>query len=230
MIATATAVVAVLFLLGVLLYRRAEGHLPLGATPNVVLQTLTSGQKPLWGLANAMYAVYFLLLIPALWLAYSQMKDAHPAEAGVSFAAGVFALVTESFGRLWHTLVELPLVNAWQASDNPATQTSLANLLTRYDSYHQVLHYGAYAIVVWAVLMLIVALQRKSLPLWSGFLGFAMLPALGPFPPAALLWAMPMVVMSTGSKSSSKNSGSERASAGGRRRGGRRAALAGSRR
>ena len=223
---TAVSVVVVLLLLAVLLYQRSQGHLPLGSPANVVLHTLTSGQKPLWGLANSLYGVYFLLLLPAIWVTYRAAKEDHPTEATLAFGAGFIALVTESLGRWWHAIVELPIVNAYQATDNPAAQRSLAELLARFDAYHQPLHLGGYAIVVWAVFMLILSLHRKSLPLWSGFLAFAMVPALGPFPPAGLLWAVPSVWFIGGGFKGS----SERAGAGSRRKGGKAPALARSRR
>ncbi|MSQ13154.1 MAG: hypothetical protein EXR47_03240 [Dehalococcoidia bacterium] len=222
---TVAAIGILVLLLAILWPARLPGLLAVTTDPETLLRPLPLSQRIVWTLSNGLYGLYFFLFVPLIWMVFQTMKSESPLEAAIAFPIAVVAIVAEGLGRWWHPVFETPLVAVYHASGDPEARRSLEELLLRYDSYHQMLHYLTYIMVVWAVLLLVASLKHKSLPLWLSLLAFTMVVAVGTFPPAAIVWAVPALLVV---KAHSERASSDGARAG--RRGGASAPSGGLRR
>jgi hypothetical protein len=172
---------------------RLSGNVLAGNAPQAALTAISLPQLYLWGLVNAVYGLYFLLLVPPMWLLFRALHSQQPVAATGGFVIGVLGVLMESVARFWHLIVEVPIARAYQTSPVVETQATLSDLLGSYSGIHTALHYGSYITVVWAVIALAVLLQHRVAPWWLGFTAFGLVLALGPFPPLGLVWAVPAV-------------------------------------
>lgn len=192
---TVAAIGVLVLLLSILGPTKLPGFFAATASPEVLLQPQSLTYRVVWALCNGLYGLYFLLFLPPLWLTYRAMRDQSPLEAAVALPFGVIALLSEGLGRWWHPVFETPIIAMFHASGDLEARRSLEELLLRYDNYHQLLHYFSYVIVAWAALVLIASLKHRVFPLWFALLGFTLVVGVGTFPPAAIVWAVPALLL-----------------------------------
>ncbi|MSQ11847.1 MAG: hypothetical protein EXR48_04045 [Dehalococcoidia bacterium] len=190
------AVLIILFIISWL--SDAPVHLPSGDSSRGLLGGLAPDDRRAWALNNALYGIFFLLLLPGLWVAYQRLREDSPTLAAAGVALGIAAVLMESASRWWHVIVDLPVVDAFYATQDPGGQSALLSLAGSYDSVHHALHYSSFVVAGWAVLFLLVLLQHKTFPLWFGFLAFALVLGLGDYPLLTLAWAVPAALVLSG--------------------------------
>ncbi|MBM3946796.1 MAG: hypothetical protein FJ315_05280 [SAR202 cluster bacterium] len=192
---TVAAIGILVLLLAILGPTKLPGFFAATASPEALLRPESLAYRIVWALSNGLYGLYFFLFLPLIWLTYRAMKDQSPLEAVAALPFGILALVSEGLGRWWHPVFEAPIVSFFHAAGDPEARKTLQELLLRYDGYHQFLHYLSYAAVVWSVLVLIGSLKQCVVPLWLALLGFTLVVGVGTFPPAAIVWAVPALLV-----------------------------------
>lgn len=189
------ALLLLVFLFVLASLQKFQGLPPSNATGTEVLEMVTPSQTSYWVLLQALYGSFFLLMAPVFWAVYQRVKVDRPLEGTLGFLAGALALASESLGRWWHVIVEFNLLRAYQGTADADARSALLVVIGNIDWLHRLLHYGSFLIVGWALLLLLALFQQRSMSLWIGWLAFAMVPALGPFPFVAILFLIPAMLV-----------------------------------
>lgn len=172
---------------------------PFGFPSAYVLQRLDSDQVGFWTAQHAIYAAFFLLLIPTLFALYQRLSPGNPPLALLGLVAGGLALLSSALEHLWHATMERSLVKTYLTSpwEGQDAMLSLAQSLQRYPN---LFHLGASLILVWVLTTVILAHKGRDLPAWITWLSLLLIPALAFFPLAAVVWLFPTVVVLWGEK------------------------------
>jgi len=155
-----------------------------------LLSALLPSHLLYWTALHAITGGLFFLCLPVVWAVHLVVRERGAWLMDAGTPLGILALTGEGLARLWRATVEVDLARAFQEA-GPATQTALLDLADRLARYPEGLHLASYLIGGWAVLLLVSVVQDRDLPQWLGWLGLAMVPALGPAPFALLLWLVP---------------------------------------
>ncbi|MBI2165452.1 MAG: DUF4386 family protein [Chloroflexi bacterium] len=198
-----------------LLFFYLKNPVPLGQSLSQTLSNVDASSVNYWMALHLFQALFLLLAIPALWSSTASLKSSDESLSTWALVAGVTALVSAALLMMWKGSVEVVMMKAYLSSLQQGTPPdALVALSQRLDVVSTTLKSVSLLIILWAILFAVGVVRSGAFPSWMGILGLFMIPAVGPFTPAGLVWLLPSgpLLMRGNGSHAPKNGAAHRAS------------------